>query len=137
MVRAESSGRVEQSLLCNFFSVRIGQAVGCWWAQRSNLESIIRLLESALAERGTVSSTPASAHPTDQPRRPACFDDTWQANRFFLCASGERAQVWVFSKPIGLPPSKYEPTKTNLSDNYSSVSEYRTCEVGMFLSSLG
>lgn len=67
MVQAQSSGRVEQSLLCNFSSARIGQAVGCWWAQRGNLASIICLLESAVVQRRTLSSTPAPAHPTERP----------------------------------------------------------------------
>lgn len=36
-VWAESSGRVEQSLLCNFLSAQIGRAAGCRWAQHNNL----------------------------------------------------------------------------------------------------
>lgn len=50
VVQAASSGRDEQPLLCNFPSDRIGRAVDCWWAQRSNLtSSIICLSEPAVA----------------------------------------------------------------------------------------
>lgn len=58
-MRAESSGSVEQSLLCNFLSVRIGQAVGCWWARHSNLTNIICLPESVVVVCGTHSSMQA------------------------------------------------------------------------------
>lgn len=49
VVQAASSGRVEQSLLCNFLSDGIGQALDCWRAQHNNLTSIICLSESAVA----------------------------------------------------------------------------------------
>lgn len=68
VVWAESSGRVEQSLLCNFLSARIGRAVGCWWAQHNNLTSIICPWESAVAVLRTLSSTPAVVNLTRQPR---------------------------------------------------------------------
>lgn len=67
-VWAESSGRVEQSLLCNFLSAWIGRAVGCWWAQHNNLTSIICPWESAVAVLRTLSSTPAVVNLTRQPR---------------------------------------------------------------------
>lgn len=66
----ESSGSVKQSLLCNFLSVRIGQAVGCWWAQHANLTSIICLFDSEAAVCRTHSSMTALLN---QSARPACF----------------------------------------------------------------
>lgn len=75
MVQAESSGSVEQSLLCNFLSVRIGRAEGCWWAQRSNLTSIICLSESAVVVCRTHSSMSAFVKATNQPGRPVSISN--------------------------------------------------------------
>lgn len=69
-MQAESSGSVEQSLLCNFLSLRIGQAVGCWWAQHGNLTSIICLSESVLVVCRTLSSMHAFVNPNNQSGQP-------------------------------------------------------------------
>lgn len=63
MVWAESSGRVEQSLLCNFLSARIGRAVGCWWAQRNNLaKHYLSLGISGCCATGLCLPPPPSPH---------------------------------------------------------------------------
>lgn len=73
VLRAESCGSVEHSLLCNFLSERIGRAVGCWWAQHGNLTSIICLSESVVAVCRTLSSRPVFVNPSNQPAGLHCF----------------------------------------------------------------
>jgi len=98
MVRAESSVGVEQSLLCNFLWVQIGQGMGCWLAQHGNLTSIICLSTLSAVVGRTRSSMPAHAQPTTAGW--AGWAGTLAAVHFSRTGSSVKSAVWAGLIPL-------------------------------------
>lgn len=121
VVQAESSTRVEQSLLCNFFfSARIGQAIGCWWAQHNNLTSIICLLESVVGVCRTLIH--ACLYKSNQPGQPvSVIRQTgfsmwmkWTHSRVYSTVAGKMQYKITFMKQTVLDFTKLNDKNKNL-----------------------